>query len=122
MHAFARLATPKFPIMDNMYLESFFFAVPCRLLWDKWERFNGHQPNPGDSTDFTIPELVEEKSDLDERILKLKLYLSKGDNGSGDSHESDDDENDLMWRQLVYMESYANILGKRIRLYIPMDE
>lgn len=66
--------------------------------------------------------LVEEKSDLDERILKLKLYLSKGDNGSGDSHESDDDENDLMWRQLVYMESYANILEKRIRLYIPMDE
>ena len=66
--------------------------------------------------------LVEEKSDLDERILKLKLYLSKGDNGSGDSNESDDDENDLMWRQLVYMESYANILGKRIRLYIPMDE
>ena len=66
--------------------------------------------------------LVEEKSDLDERILKLKLYLSKGDDGSGDSHESDDDENDLMWRQLVYMESYANILEKRIRLYIPMDE
>ena len=66
--------------------------------------------------------IVEEKSDLDERILKLKLYLSKGDNGSGDSHESDDDENDLMWRQLVYMESYANILEKRIRLYIPMDE
>ena len=66
--------------------------------------------------------LVEEKSDLDERILKLKLYLSKGDNGSGDSHESDDDENDLMWRQLVYMEQYANILGKRIRLYVPMDE
>ncbi len=66
--------------------------------------------------------LVEEKSDLDERILKLNLYLSKGDNGNGDSHESDDDENDLMWRQLVYMESYANILGKRIRLYIPMDE
>ena len=66
--------------------------------------------------------LVEEKSDLDERILKLNLYLSKGDNGNGDSHESDDDENDLMWRQLVYMESYANILEKRIRLYIPMDE
>ena len=66
--------------------------------------------------------LVEEKSDLDERILKLKLYLSKGDNGNGDSHESDDDEKDLMWRQLVYMESYANILEKRIRLYIPMDE
>ena len=61
--------------------------------------------------------LVEEKSELDERILKLKLYLSKGD-----SHEIDDEGKDLLWRQLVYMESYANILEKRIRLYIPMDE
>lgn len=66
--------------------------------------------------------LVEEKSDLDERILKMKLYLSKGDNGNGDSHKSDDDEKYLMCRQLDYMESYANILEMRIRLYIPMDE
>lgn len=55
MHAFARMATPIFPIMDNLYLESFFFAVPNRLLWDNWQRFNGEQPNPGDSTDFVIP-------------------------------------------------------------------
>lgn len=66
--------------------------------------------------------LIEEKSELDERILKLKLYLSKGDDKSGDSHEIDDEGKDLLWRQLVYMESYANILEKRIRLYIPMDE
>ena len=66
--------------------------------------------------------LVEEKSELDERILRLRLYLNKGDDESGDSHESDDDEKDLIWSQLVYMASYANILEKRIRLYIPMDE
>lgn len=58
MHAFARLATPLFPIMDNMYLESFFFAVPYRLVWDNWEKFNGYQVDPGDSTDFTIPTLT----------------------------------------------------------------
>lgn len=58
MHSFARLATPLFPLMDNMYLESFFFAVPYRLVWDNWERFNGYQRNPGDSTDYTVPQIV----------------------------------------------------------------
>lgn len=55
MTAFARLATPIFPIMDNMYMETFFFAVPNRLLWDDWERFNGAQDDPDDSTDFVVP-------------------------------------------------------------------
>ena len=58
MHAFARMSTPIFPIMDNLYLESFFFAVPYRLVWDNWERFNGYQRDPGDSTDFTIPQMT----------------------------------------------------------------
>lgn len=55
MHAFARISTLLFPIMDNMYLESFFFFVPNRLVWDNWEKFCGYQVNPGDSTDYTIP-------------------------------------------------------------------
>jgi hypothetical protein len=55
MSAFARMATPLHPIMDNMYLETFFFAVPYRLVWDNWEKFNGEQVDPGDSTDFLVP-------------------------------------------------------------------
>lgn len=58
MHAFARMSTPIFPLMDNLYLESFFFAVPYRLVWDNWERFNGYQRNPGDSTDFVVPTMT----------------------------------------------------------------
>ncbi len=53
--AFARLATPLKPLMDNMFLETFFFFVPNRLLWDNWEKFNGAQDDPGDSTDFLVP-------------------------------------------------------------------
>jgi len=53
--AFARMATPIFPIMDNLFMETFFFAVPYRLVWENWERFNGAQDDPGDSIDFTIP-------------------------------------------------------------------
>jgi hypothetical protein len=52
---FARLATPIVPFMDNMYLETFFFFVPNRLVWDHWQAFNGEQKDPDDSTDYVIP-------------------------------------------------------------------
>ena len=55
MTAFSRLATPLHPFMDNMFMNTFFFAVPMRLIWDNWEKFNGAQVNPADSTDFLIP-------------------------------------------------------------------
>lgn len=57
MSAFARLATPKFPIMDNMRMETFFFAVPMRLVWANWQKFCGERKNPTDSTDYTIPHI-----------------------------------------------------------------
>lgn len=52
---FGRLSTPLKPIMDNIFMDTFFFFVPYRLLWDNWQKFNGEQDNPGDSTDFVIP-------------------------------------------------------------------
>lgn len=58
MRAFARLATPLHPFMDNVRLSSFFFFVPWRLTWDKFQRFMGEQIDPGDSIDFTIPQMV----------------------------------------------------------------
>lgn len=58
MTAFARLATPLFPIMDNIHLDSFFFFIPNRLIWDNWKKFNGEQRNPGDSTSFLIPKMT----------------------------------------------------------------
>jgi len=58
MTHFARLATPLKPVMDNMYLDSFFFFVPNRLVWDNWERMQGAQDDPDDSIDFTVPILA----------------------------------------------------------------
>ena len=55
---FARMATPIYPIMDNMHLETFFFFVPNRLVWSNWVKFQGEQANPGDSTSYVIPQLV----------------------------------------------------------------
>ena len=55
MNGFARLATPIHPIMDNMFMDTFFFFVPYRLVWDNFKKFMGEQTNPNDSTDYTIP-------------------------------------------------------------------
>ena len=58
MTAFCRLATPLFPIMDNMVMDSFFFFVPNRLVWNNWKKFMGEQDNPGDSISYVIPQVT----------------------------------------------------------------
>lgn len=55
--AFARLATPAVPFMDNLYMDFFFFYVPYRLLWSHWVNMCGEQDNPDDSTDYITPVL-----------------------------------------------------------------
>lgn len=56
--SFGRLATPLHPIMDNMMLDYFFFAVPIRLVWANFKKFFGEQENPGDSTSFLVPQIT----------------------------------------------------------------
>ena len=55
---FARMSTPLYPVMDNVFLETFYFFVPNRLVWDNWVKMMGEQKNPGDSTDFTVPRIA----------------------------------------------------------------
>ena len=55
---FGRLATPIFPVMDNLHLDSFFFFVPNRLVWTNWVKFMGQQDNPADSISYSIPQQV----------------------------------------------------------------
>jgi len=53
MEFFGRLATPLFPLMDNMYLDSQFFYIPERLTQTNFVKLMGEQDNPGDSIDFS---------------------------------------------------------------------
>ena len=52
---FARLNTPIYPIMDNMFLDVHFFSVPIRQIWSNFRKFMGEQVNPSDSIDYTVP-------------------------------------------------------------------
>ncbi|QXP08427.1 MAG: major capsid protein [Arizlama microvirus] len=58
MSSFARLSTPIVPFMDNLYLASFFFAVPYRLVWSNFKKFCGEQATTTASTNFTIPQFT----------------------------------------------------------------
>lgn len=52
---FGRMATPIFPIMDNLYLDVFWFSCAERLLWNNFKKMMGEQANPADSTSFIMP-------------------------------------------------------------------
>ena len=69
LSAFGRLATPIHPFMDNLFIDSFFFAVPIRLIWDNWQKFNGEQENPGDTTDYVVPTTTSPPGGYEEESL-----------------------------------------------------
>lgn len=57
-HVFGRLATPLKPLMDNLYLDTFYFFVPTRLVQDNWERVMGAKATPTDTTEYLCPSIV----------------------------------------------------------------
>ena len=52
---FVRMTTPTVPIMDNIFVDTFFFFVPLRLLWSHFEAFMGQKDDPDDSTEYMTP-------------------------------------------------------------------
>ena len=52
---FSRVSTLISPIMDNLYLDTFWFFVPERLLFEHFQAMCGEQDNPTDSTDYLFP-------------------------------------------------------------------
>lgn len=46
------------PFMDNLFLDTFWFYVPNRLLWTNFVKFMGEQNNPTDSISYTVPQIT----------------------------------------------------------------
>jgi len=73
--SFGRMSTPLHPIMENIFMDFFFFFVPTRLLWDNWQKMNGEQVNPGDSTDFLVPQMTAPGGGYGEQTLSDYLGI-----------------------------------------------
>jgi hypothetical protein len=80
---FARLATPVKPIMDNIYLDWFFFFVPNRLVWEHWQNFCFEQEDPDDSTDYVIPTVSATGNSQNAYVGSLWDYFGLPVNTSG---------------------------------------
>lgn len=80
---FARLATPIKPIMDNIYLDWFFFFVPNRLVWEHWQNFCFEQEDPDDNTDYVIPTVTATGNSENTYIGSLWDYFGLPVNTSG---------------------------------------
>jgi len=74
--AFARLATPLKPIMDNLYLDLHFFFVPSRILWDNFQKFMGERIDPDDDPSiYTVPQATYGAPSISPSDLKLHHYF-----------------------------------------------
>ena len=106
-NGFGRLATPINPYMDNLYVQTFFFSVPFRIIWDNWEKFCGEQINPGDSTDYMTPQIqgvtVPEESLFDYFGLPTQTANISFNNLAGRSYN-------LIWNDWFRDENLQNSL------------
>ena len=57
--AIIRMTTPIFPVMDNCYMDIYYFNVPCRIIWEHFKRFMGeNDTGPWVQTqEYTIPQV-----------------------------------------------------------------
>lgn len=60
MSEVVRMMTPIAPVMDNAYLDTYFFFVPKRLLWDHFKRFMGENDTAPwtQTTEYTEPQIT----------------------------------------------------------------
>lgn len=57
LNGLIRMSTPIYPIMDNCYMDTYFFFVPCRLLWEHWENMFGENDTDywTEKTEYSTP-------------------------------------------------------------------
>ena len=68
----ARLQTLITPLMDDMFLDTYYFFVPNRLTWEHWKEFNGENSKNAwyPSTTYTVPQItIKGNDDLKGSIL-----------------------------------------------------
>lgn len=57
--AIIRMTTPIFPVMDNCYMDIYYFFTPNRILWKNWKRFMGENDSGpwAQTQEYTIPQI-----------------------------------------------------------------
>ena len=82
-----RMLTPIAPVMDNAWMDTYFFFVPRRLVWEHWKEFMGENTTDAwtQETEYQIPQLETPSGGWNKGTLGEKLYGIQGREGSVDA-------------------------------------
>lgn len=75
-----RMQTPIAPVMDNAWIDTYFFATPRRLVWEHWKEFMGENTTDAwtEETEYQIPQLVIPENGFAKGTIGEKLYGIQG--------------------------------------------
>lgn len=70
-NSLVRMATPIYPVMDNCYLDIYYFFCPNRLLWEHWENLMGQNDESywAEKTEYSVPQLTAPSGGWDEGTI-----------------------------------------------------
>lgn len=71
-----RMTTPLYPVMDDCFIDQYFFFVPNRLVWEHWKEFNGENNVSSwiQPIDYQIPTIDIAGSNSTERSVGDLLH------------------------------------------------
>lgn len=85
--ALIRMTTPITPVMDNAWIDTYYFFIPRRLVWEHWAEFMGENTEDAwtQETEYQIPQLTTPEGGWNKGTLGEKLYGIQGREGSVDA-------------------------------------
>lgn len=80
LNSLIRMATPIYPVMDNCYMDTYFFSVPNRLLWEHWKEFMGENTTSywTPEVEYTIPQTTAPEGGWEKGTIADHLGLPIG--------------------------------------------
>lgn len=75
-----RLLDPAVPIMDNLYLDTYYFFVPSRLCWKHFKEFVGENTTGAwaVSTEYERPHIIIPKGGYDKNAVATYMGIPQG--------------------------------------------
>lgn len=75
--AIIRMTTPKYPVMDDAYIDFYYFYCPNRILWDNFKNFMGEvesEPWMPRKT-YKVPKIILKTQDLKENVVPFESSI-----------------------------------------------
>lgn len=78
--ALIRMTTPIYPVMDNAWLDTYYFFIPNRLIWEHWEEFMGENKTDAwtQTSEFQIPQVVAPEGGWTKGTIAEKIFGCQG--------------------------------------------